>query len=84
MIYEGQWKNGKKHGYARETICQDKCYEGYFKDGDRHGKGMETQRDGRIVKYGYWERNHFTAGSEKYKDKDWEVGLWVHTLFKGN
>ena len=80
MIYEGEWKHGKKHGYAREIMGQQSCYEGYFKDGDRHGEGIETHRD--YVRKGYWENNVFT-GISKFNDRTVEVGLFPHSLFKG-
>ena len=84
MIYEGQWRHGKKHGYARECFGTGVVFEGFFKDGDRHGLGQETDRSGvQVIKKGLWKDNVF-QGAERYKDKNFKVGLFVHSLFKGN
>jgi hypothetical protein len=41
-MYEGNWKEDKKHGFGKQTIPDGRVYEGYWEDGKEHGKGKET------------------------------------------
>jgi hypothetical protein len=33
--YEGEWRNGKKHGTGRYTFANEDFYEGEFVEGNR-------------------------------------------------
>jgi hypothetical protein len=57
-IYEGQWKNGKRHGQGKETYADGATYEGEYKDGMRHGQGKWIDTDGRVEE-GRWEFGEF-------------------------
>jgi hypothetical protein len=60
-IYEGQLKDGKRHGYGSYTDANGNKYEGQFKDGKRHGYGIDEYT---------FVLNH------KYKSKYKYVGDW--------
>lgn len=38
-VYEGEWKNNKKHGKGKETYPEGSVYEGYFENGYKNGPG---------------------------------------------
>ena len=39
LFYEGEWKDGKKHGYGLYKYYDGTIYEGEWKDGKKHGEG---------------------------------------------
>ncbi|KAK3589083.1 hypothetical protein CHS0354_017421 [Potamilus streckersoni] len=43
--YEGQWKNGKKHGHGKLVMTDGSYYEGSFKDGEIDGFGFRYFAD---------------------------------------
>ena len=56
QIVEGQWKNGKIHGYGHILFPDGNYYIGDFIDGFKDGQGIFTWHNGN--KYtGYWEKN---------------------------
>lgn len=54
-IYEGQWQNGKYHGYG-QTFLRGQCrYEGNFENGKRHGEGISYNALGVEEYNGLWK-----------------------------
>ena len=53
-IYEGEFKDGKRHGKGKYTFKNGDIYEGEFKNGAKHGKGKYTSANGTIYD-GDWE-----------------------------
>lgn len=54
-MYQGQYKDDKKHGYGVYTWADGRCYEGYWFRGKQHGLGTYlVPKDGK-VKFGFWE-----------------------------
>ncbi len=54
-MYQGQYKDDKKHGYGVYTWADGRCYEGYWFRGKQHGLGTYlVPKDGK-VKFGLWE-----------------------------
>ena len=45
--YEGEWKDGKRHGQGTFTFPDGRKYVGEWKDGKRDGQGTHTLTDGR-------------------------------------
>eukprot|EP01084_Bolivina_argentea_P243093 407590_1 len=39
VLYEGEWKDDKPHGYGKEVYANGSVYEGEWKDGKKHGYG---------------------------------------------
>jgi len=45
--YEGEWKDGQKHGQGTYTWSNGNKYVGEFKDGKKHGQGTFTWSNGK-------------------------------------
>lgn len=86
--YDGEWKNGLKHGYGRLTYKSGSYYEGYFENGFKHGKGTMKFTSGNYYegfykfdkKSGYGEM-HWLDKNEVYKgfwEKDKQNGFGEH------
>ncbi|KAL6100615.1 als2 [Pungitius sinensis] len=88
--YQGQWRDGKIHGFGKYKYASGEVYEGCFCDGQRHGYGMLSS--GRMAKRsssvfigqwvhdkktGYGVYDDITRG-EKY------MGLWSEEQRHGN
>ena len=59
IVYEGEWKDGKKDGQGTDTFFGKK-YVGEHKDGRKNGQGTETYPDGR--KYvGKWKNGKYNG-----------------------
>ena len=61
-IFEGEFKNGRRHGQGTETFANGEIYEGEWKDGERNGQGTHT--------YAYGDNNKYV---EKYVG-EWKDG----------
>ena len=42
VIYDGQWKQDKPHGFGVKIFPNGDQHHGYYQDGIRHGWGMYT------------------------------------------
>uniref|UniRef100_A0A8C1NJ63 Alsin Rho guanine nucleotide exchange factor ALS2 b n=1 Tax=Cyprinus carpio TaxID=7962 RepID=A0A8C1NJ63_CYPCA len=88
--YQGQWKDGKMHGFGTFRYASGEIYEGSFLDNMRHGHGM--LRSGKLnstspsVFIGQWQNDKksgygvfddITRG-EKY------MGMWLDDQRQGN
>ena len=47
-VYEGEWKNGKRHGQGIYTWAQGDLYTGPWRKNKRHGHGVFVWSDGRL------------------------------------
>ena len=47
--YEGDWKDGKRHGQGTLTWTNGNMYEGEWKDNKKHGKGTTSDEDGFVT-----------------------------------
>jgi len=83
-ILEGQWKQGKLHGFGRIIDEEGNCYIGEFADGLRDGQGRFIWKSGDIFDGYYskgeihgWGTFFYAASAEAYN------GLWcqgeIHT-----
>jgi hypothetical protein len=72
MVYEGQFRKGKKIGYGRMVYADGSHFEGYFQNGLPHGKGKLT-RDGGVSCEGNWNKgvgnNGVVAGQLQERNK---------------
>ncbi|KAI3356099.1 hypothetical protein L3Q82_017364, partial [Scortum barcoo] len=88
--YQGQWRDGKVHGFGKYKYASGEVYEGCFIDGQRHGYGMLSS--GKMAKTssgvfigqwvhdrksGYGVYDDITRG-EKY------MGTWLDEQRHGN
>ena len=62
--YEGEYKDGKRHGQGTYTWSGGNKYEGEYKDGKIDGKGTQTFSDG-----GKWT-------GEFRKNKPWNTTIY--------
>jgi len=62
FVYQGEWKNGFRHGKGCQTFFDGSNYVGQWKKGLRHGYGTATWTDD--MKYeGEWMSDKFTVGN---------------------
>ena len=80
-IREGQFEEGKLHGYGRD-IWANECYEGDFVEGKKNGQGTEVDKYGTYV--GSWV-NHQRHGPGKFTKADGTVhqGEFVNDKLNG-
>lgn len=45
-MYEGDFLDGKYHGFGKMTYVSEDVYEGEFQFGKKHGQGVYTWSDG--------------------------------------
>ena len=65
LIYEGEWKDGKKHGKGKKFYDGDLIYEGEWNEGCYHGKGKEFS-DGDLIYEGEWKYSEEHGKGIKY------------------
>lgn len=82
IIYEGEWKNGKEHGYGVMKTMEG-TYEGSYKNGQPNGQGVFTIAGGR--KYiGEWKNGLADGhGLEVYPNGNSYEGSWRAGLPNG-
>ncbi|TNV72446.1 hypothetical protein FGO68_gene666 [Halteria grandinella] len=54
--YQGQWKQGDRHGQGKVIRKDGTSYEGGWQDYYRHGQGRQTDKDGTYHE-GQWKEN---------------------------
>ena len=54
-IYEGEYKDDKKHGYGVYKWADGRKYTGYWSRGKQHGLGKYMLETEDKIKYGLWE-----------------------------
>jgi hypothetical protein len=67
IIYEGQWRNGLKHGQGKLFESDKQEYEGEWNKGRRHGQGKQVDRKCGIVYEGVW-RGGYRHGQGRQVD----------------
>ena len=78
-LYEGEWKNNKKHGAGRYKFSNGDVYEGEFKAGFKHGKGVYRYSNGERYEGDFV--NNVISGTGKY---DYNGGAKYSGEFKAN
>jgi len=82
--YEGEWKDGKKHGQGTLTWANGSKYEGEWKDGKRHGQGTLAWASGKKYE-GEWKDDvasggwlYWANGQKTWSHKN-TSGKWIHS-----
>lgn len=84
ISYDGETKNGKKHGFGKLKLTMGNMYEGFWKEGLMHGKGTLKYPDGAVYE-GDWE-NGKREGTGKFTWADgsgYFIGEWKNDLRNG-
>lgn len=78
---EGQWKDGKLHGFGRTIDQQGNCYIGLYENGLRSGEGCFIWANGDIFD-GFYKNNEINGWGTLYYAKTGEAcnGLWENGL----
>ena len=83
--YEGEWKDGKKHG---KGICKGSDgsveYDGEWKDDKWHGKGTRNYDDGDVYKGEWRAGKQHGRGVMTHKNGDIYDGEWKEDLKDGH
>lgn len=61
--YEGELKNGERHGFGKWVLGNNERFEGNFYEGKAHGKGRYVSRKGEVL-VGFWIQNVFQKEME--------------------
>ncbi|MEM3000944.1 MAG: hypothetical protein QXP41_01955 [Candidatus Nitrosocaldus sp.] len=85
MVYEGEWKNGRRDGKGILTYPDGTRYEGEWKNNRMHGFGTKTSPILRSYKYiGEWKEGHkYGKGIQYYSYAEWYEGEWKNGLEDG-
>ena len=84
MKYEGEEKDGKKHGQGSCTFSNGDHYVGEWKDDEINGFGTMTYPDGK-KEVGEWKAFHFHGqGTCYWPDGAEYVGEWKNDLMDGH
>jgi len=82
--YEGEWKEGKKHGYGIYYYGEGDRYEGYWSEGNHHGKGKYIWDNGDIYD-GDWVNDEQTGwGKLIWASANVYEGDWLNSKKEGN
>jgi len=54
-VYQGLYRDDKKHGYGIYQWTDGRIYEGYWYRGKQHGLGIYHVPKEEKIKYGLWE-----------------------------
>jgi len=85
-VYDGYWKNGKKHGQGKETWSDGAEYVGHYKNGQRHGHGSFTWKNNpRYKEYkGNWKNGKRHGQGTLYEvDGTKQAGWWEKGKYIG-
>jgi hypothetical protein len=55
--YQGDFKDNKFDGKGTYTIFDDITYSGEFESGNRSGRGIEYDKNGEVLRSGFWKSN---------------------------
>ena len=82
-VYEGEYRNGKRHGQGKMTFPSGNTYEGEWKDGKYYGQGIFTFKgEGKYV--GEWkDSKRHGQGTFTFKDGGKYIGEWRNSKRHG-
>ncbi|XP_076469998.1 uncharacterized protein LOC143300288 [Babylonia areolata] len=82
--YEGEWKNGKKHGHGKLVMKDGTYYEGQFIDGEINGHGTKFFSGTNCIYTGQFVNGEMHGhGVMQYADGSVYEGQWVKNKKQG-
>jgi hypothetical protein len=82
-VFEGEFKDGKRHGFGRCIYPAGDLYEGNWSGDKRHGLGRMEWSFGNSYE-GAWRENQITGiGRYEWKNGDAHEGLWRNAKREG-
>lgn len=87
LIYDGQWKDGKRHGHGTMRKCMangrmERIYIGEWVEDKKCGEGKRFYDDG--IYYGWWKDNRrHGLGMKWYNDRRFYMGEWEADVYHG-
>lgn len=82
-VYQGQWKDGKRHGRGDQCWADGSVYQGNWVDDMRCGKGRYIASDGSMYE-GEWRENMFHGhGKCVYANGKKYDGRWYENMKHG-
>ncbi len=83
-VYEGNWKNDKKHGIGKFKYKNGDVYEGNWENDKKHGNGKMEYINGNVYN-GEWKDNEkYGNGTMKYNNGDVYEGDWENNNRNGH
>ncbi len=83
-IYEGNLKNGLKHGKGTLTTRNNRSYKGDWKNDKPHGFGINTFPNGKIYTGNFENGKPVGEGQWTYADGRVYNGTWINGSFVNN
>ena len=86
--YEGNWKNGKQHGFGKQIFAEhdtNNCssYEGYFEIGVKSGNGTLKWKSGENYEGNWADDLKSGYGIQYYSDGEKYEGYWKNNKQHG-
>ena len=75
-IYEGEFYNGKGHGYGKYIWVSGSKYVGEWKDGQKHGQGTYTSANGDKYVGEFKDGKRYGQGTYTHNDGKIDKGIW--------
>ena len=82
-FYEGEFVNGKRHGYGVQYYSDGAIYKGEYKNDEMHGQGTFSWLDGHKYIGDFKFGNKDGKGSDFFVSGDKYVGEYVKNKFEG-
>ena len=76
LLYDGEWKNGKRIGKGVEYVNGKKVYDGGWSNGKRNGHGKEYDAYEGLLYDGEWKNGVRNGEGTEYADSAAWTGVW--------
>ena len=83
-MYEGEYKDDKKHGQGKRTWNDGDVYEGEWKNGMYDGQGKYTWKNGDMYEGEYKDNKKHGQGKKTYADGVKIEGYWENGSLTGD
>lgn len=83
MMYEGEFANGKRHGFGKQTSTNGTVYTGNWANGLYHGQGHLQCEDGTVYDGNFHTGTYHGHGHMRRPHSSYE-GQWCHGTYHGH